>query len=184
MSIARNCWQIFAGIAYFLALLALFPGMLVVQFGLELAFGVIQPDPKINMSSSSFIALGIGWLLAAGALVEFIPYSTSNDVPKLRPKYQAWDVVFYPSGQSITGIIPIQWIIILLYAGFLDGGLMFRGCLYSYVTYLIGPMVFFIRRGFAQTKSDLIYLKWAWLPIMTFGTPLFVSVSKGKWPIG
>jgi len=35
----------------------------------------------------------------------------------------------------------------------------------------------------ALTKGDLIYLKWAWLPIMTIGTPLFVSVSKGKWPI-
>src|SRR5713101_2129787 len=148
LSSARSCWQVLAPFVYFLALLALFPGMLVVQFGLELAFGVMQPDPKIKMSSSSLITLGLVWLVAAVASVEFSPYSTTehspnNDAPKLPPKYQAWDVVFHPGGQSVIGVIVIQWIIIILYAGFLDGGLMFRGCLYSYLISLVGPIVFF-----------------------------------------
>ncbi len=184
----RNCWQVLAGIVYVLALLALYPGMLMVQFGLELVFGVWQPDPK-SMSSSSFVGWGLALLLAAVALVEIIPLTAyeknpNQDVPTLPPKYQAWGVLVSPVGQTVIAMIPIQWIIILLYAGFLDGGLLFRGCLYSYVIYLIGPIVFFIRRGLALTKGDLIYLKWAWLPIMTVGVPLFVSVSKGKWPIG
>jgi hypothetical protein len=188
MSSARRWWQALSPCIYFLALLALFPGMLLVQFGLELAFGVMQPDPKIKMSSSFFASLGLAWLLATVVVVEFIPLSpkennANHEAPKLPSKYQAWEEVFPPGRLTVIEMFILQLIIIVLYSLMLDGGIRFRGCLYSYLIYLVGPIVFFIRRGLALTKGELIFLKWAWLPIMTFGIPLFVGVSKGKWPI-
>jgi hypothetical protein len=180
-------------IVHLLALLSLFPGILTVQFGLDHAFGVLQADSDSKIGGLSLATLGLAWLLVAVILVEFNPYPAKQASVKDRPepsapllplKYRAWEQVFPPGGQTVIEVFLLQWIIILLYASMLDGGIRFRGCLYSYIAYLIGVIVPFVRRGFALMKGDLFYVKWAWLPMITVGVPLFVSVSKGKWPIG
>jgi hypothetical protein len=173
-------------------MLSLFPGMLVAQFALEIAFGVFQADSDSRIRCLTWGALGLAWLIAVVILVELNPYPANyakaenesfppNPLPL---KYQAWEAVFPPRGQSVIEILLVSWIFIVLYASMLDGGIRFRGCLYSYVGYLVGVIVPFARRGLSVTKGDLIYLKWAWLPWMTVGVPLFVSVSNGKWPFG
>jgi hypothetical protein len=194
LSAARTLWRTVSPVLYFLALLSLFPAMLVVQFGLEHAFGVMEADSGNRIRWLSWCALGLVWLFGVVSLVEFYRYP-ANDAnegngasaphrPVSPPKYQAWEAVFPPGGLTVIEMVLIQWITIVLYALMLDGGISFRGCLYSYVGYLVGVFVPLARRGLAPTKGDLIYLKWAWLPWITVGVPLFVSISKGKWPIG
>src|SRR5437870_11083465 len=85
LSAARSLWSTLAPVVHFFAMLSLFPAMLVVQFGLELAFGVSgASDSKIR--SLSPVGIGLVWLLGVVILVEFFPYpgndsSESNGAP-------------------------------------------------------------------------------------------------------
>jgi hypothetical protein len=188
---ARTCWQTLSPLVHFLVFLSLVPGILVVHAGLERAFG----DLTLSKVRSGLLvaALGMTWLSMAVILVELIPLSVKQknadgdpnepSWPRLPQKYQAWEGIFPPGELTLIEIVVFQGIVIVLYALMLDDGIRFRGCLYSYLLYLVGPIVFFARRGLALTKLDLIYLKWAWVPFITFGVPLYVSLSKGKWPI-
>lgn len=187
LSTIRAIWQKVSLVVNLLALLAIFPGMLVVQFGIELATGTLSPDPKIKMPGLSIAALGFVFLLGLVFLMEFTtpPLVKSSGCEDTLPyRYQAREVDHLTSRATLVLVLMFQAIVILLYAGFLDGGLRMRGALYSFLCYLVGVVVVFARRGFALTKGDLIWVKWAWLPIITFGVPLYVSVSNGKWPIG
>ena len=177
---ARISWQTLSPLVHFLVFLSLFPGILVVQFGLELAFGVLTPPRE--KSGLLLAALGMTWLLMAAILVEFIPLSAKQknadgdpnepSAPQLPQKYQALEVIF--------PLFLLQWTFILLHASILDGGIRFQACLYSYLLYLVGPIVCFARRGLALTKLDLIYLKWAWVPFITFGVPIVFQPIGGQ----
>ena len=87
---------------------------------------------------------------------------------------------FEHSPLTAIELLVLQAIVIILFALMLDGGVRFRACLYSYVGYLAGAVLILSRRAKRLTKGDLLYLKWAWGPIIAFGVPLFVRVWKAK----
>jgi hypothetical protein len=169
--------------------------MLVIQFGIEQATGAIQIGSRTNISGVQLVALGLGYLSGVVLILEFASHplkdaskSADSNGPnqhkfELPTKCAAREYTLRPGFITLLELLIIQLIIILLYAGFLDGGIRFRGCPFSYLCYLVGVAMVFARRGLALTKGDLIWIKWAWLPFITFGVPLYVSVLKGKWPI-
>ncbi|PYJ79061.1 MAG: hypothetical protein DME22_25945 [Verrucomicrobia bacterium] len=74
----------------------------------------------------------------------------------------------------------LQIQLILLFALLLDGGVRLRACSYSYVGYLAGLVLIFARRARSLTDSDVLYLRWGWLPIIVLGVALFMRVWKAK----
>jgi hypothetical protein len=84
------------------------------------------------------------------------------------------------SGLAALDGLALQAIIILLFANLMDGGLRLQACLYSYAGYAAGALLILARRARRLTKIDLLYLRWAWLPLIVVGVPLFVRVWKGK----
>jgi hypothetical protein len=182
----RIVWAKACPVLCLFALLLIFPGMAVVQFGLELATGTISPFPSIRMPGLFIAALACIFLLGLALFFEFAaPPLVNTAVQKLElpPKYRAWESIDRPGAITLIEVLIFQGIVLLLYALMLDGGVSLRGALYSWLCYLVGVAVVFVRRGLAVTKGDLLWIKWAWLPFITFGVPLYVSASRGKWPV-
>src|SRR5262249_44804412 len=153
-----------------------FPEVLVVQYGLELATG-IHADPADKIPGLLIAVLGCLFLIGFVFLLEFAPPALEDESGLSQGERQKRR----KDESLVQMMIPV--ILTLSYASFLDGGLRFHGCLYSSLCYLVGVAVVFIRRGFALTKGDLIWIKWAWLPFIIFGVPLYVSAFNGKWPV-
>ncbi len=74
--------------------------------------------------------------------------------------------------------IALQSIIVLLFALTLDGGILFRACCYADIGYFIGVGIIFLRRRRGLTRTDYLFLRWAWLPIIVFGTAGFYNRWK------
>jgi hypothetical protein len=83
-------------------------------------------------------------------------------------------------GWTAIEVVVLQVLILLPFALLLDGGVRLQACWYSYLGYLAGALIILARRGRAPTRGDLLYLRWAWLPIVVIGVVLFLHVWKAK----
>jgi hypothetical protein len=83
-------------------------------------------------------------------------------------------------GRTAIEVVVLQALVLLPFASVMDGGVRLQACWYSYLGYLAGALLILARRGRAPTRGDLLYLRWAWLPIVVIGVVLFLRVWKAK----
>jgi hypothetical protein len=71
-----------------------------------------------------------------------------------------------PLKLALTQQIPI----LILSAGVLDGGDLFRICLIAFLAFWVGAFLIRHRRPETPTKLDVVVIKWSYIPlgIMTF----------------
>ena len=150
----------------------LIPGILSFVVGVFLTAGVLEH------SNLLWVWVGAGPLLGGILLIEiarWLDRKGQGNGPLDRVLAE-----FERPGLTAIELLVLQAIVIILFALMLDGGVRFRACLYSYVGYLAGAVLILSRRAKRLTKGDLLYLKWAWGPIIALGVPLFVGVWKAK----
>jgi len=140
--------------------------------------GVFVTIGALEHSDFLCVWAGIGLLLVGVLIMELLrrlerPLDTANgDSSPKTPVFRAIETAI------VSFFLQIQ--LVLMFALLLDGGVRLRACLYSYVGYLAGLVLIFARRARALTDSDVLYLRWGWLPIIVLGVALFIRVWKAK----
>lgn len=79
---------------------------------------------------------------------------------------------------TVLEAIILQSIIVLLFALTLDRGVLFQACYYADIGYWVGVGIIVLRRRNRLTRTDYFYLRWAWLPVIVFGTAGFYNRWK------
>jgi hypothetical protein len=143
-------------------------GLMLGIFGL--AVGILLTVGALEHGHLPLTSLGIGLILGGVLCLELTPRISGNASQGSGEQMGL--------GPTLIEVLICQAIVILVFAGLLDGGARFRACLYCYLAYLPGAVILLVRRFRALTKVDLVYLKWGWVPIITLGVPLLVRMSK------
>jgi len=75
----------------------------------------------------------------------------------------------------------LQLVLVFLYDYCcLDLGEHRQACCYSSVVFWLGTVLILVRRPRKPTRGDLAFIRWGLLPIVLFGSELFVAVWKFK----
>jgi hypothetical protein len=148
--------------------------------GLGIALLALAALPLLMMFSVIFLeerrSFGsTGLLLALLALtIAYIEFAAPAPLSSPAAKGQQ---------KAIEALLPAlyQLLTLGLFGSMLDRGVHFRACYLSWLLYLPGAFIIFVRRRKAPTTGDLIYLKWAAVPMVVFGMPLFMYIFHGDW---
>jgi hypothetical protein len=76
------------------------------------------------------------------------------------------------------GVVCLQLFTVLLFAAILDGGVRFRACCYVYLLYSIPACLLLTLRWQAWSRTELLFLRWGWAPILALGIPLLLPILK------
>ena len=166
---SKNAW-----VCFFLAICAIV-GLLCVLAGVFLTVALLQG------TDVSLVWWGLVLLPTGVLVIQFV--STTE----IRPETTGGNsndsqIVNSATLRGLTAIkgLVLHVIVILLFAGLLDGGLRLQACVYSCLGYWAGALLILVRRAKALTRVDLLYLTWAWLPMIVIGVPLFMRIWKAK----
>lgn len=75
-------------------------------------------------------------------------------------------------------VLALQLITVLLFALLMDGGVRFRASLYVYLLYAIPALLVLTLRRKSWTRWEVLFLRWAWAPILALGIPLLLPALK------
>jgi hypothetical protein len=73
-------------------------------------------------------------------------------------------------------VFGLQGFTLFLFRMLMDGGVRFRACCYVYLLYAVPALLLLALRWKAWTRVELLFLRWAWVPILTFGLPLLLPI--------
>jgi hypothetical protein len=141
-------------------------------FGLPI--GVLLTGRILEKEQVYFGLVGIALVVAGITCLERLPRSSGERDAK---------VTSPPAGNRgplAIEVLILQILVILLFANLLDGGLRLRACLCLYLGYGIGALIPLFRRARSLTRGEILYLRWAWVPIIAVGVPLLVRVWRSK----
>jgi len=147
--------------------------------------GIAFVDGVFGLILGREALLGLGWnlglLAAAMAYIQFGDLASIGK-PATKTQEHLSTGVNWKSQKTIEPFLPAflcQTFTLGLFGILLDGGVHFRACCLSWLLYLPGAFIILVRRHNALTTGDLLYLKWAAVPMVVFGMPLFMYVFSG-----
>jgi hypothetical protein len=85
-----------------------------------------------------------------------------------------------PAYKSAKSFVLIQQAVVLLLAGMnLDGGDAFHFCLVALLAFWVGAVIICVRRPQTPTRSDLLFIRFGYLPLCILTG--FFTMSFWRW---
>jgi len=129
-------------------------------------------------SHSAWLWIGLG-AQAVGILFWEFLFKGWNRLSQVEAKWSAGVAkrgaidVLVMKGCWVFGL---QGFTLFLFRMLMDGGVRFRACCYVYLLYAVPALLLLALRWKAWTRVEVLFLRWAWVPILTFGLPLLLPI--------